>query len=77
MTLSNSIIIPNALPIDIEANTNDADMPFDSKILSSIIQRTAVAATDALVKDYNMGGCWIIVNVAKSVKKENMICHKQ
>lgn len=24
-----------------------------------------------------MGGCWIIANAAKSVKKENVICHKE
>ena len=69
MTPSNSIIMHSIFPIDIEANTDDMNIPFDIEISSSIMQRTAVAATDVSVKNYSMGGCWIITNVAKSVKK--------
>ena len=70
MTPSSSIIIHNMFPIDVEANTDDINMPFDSEISSSIMQRTTVAASEASVKNYSMGGCWIITNVAKIVKKK-------
>jgi len=45
-------------------NADEINIPFDIEILSSIMQSC-------------MGGYWIITNVEKSVKKENILYHKQ
>jgi hypothetical protein len=52
-------------------------VPFDDEIKASIRQRTIYAATDASVKDSTMGGCWILEDREKSVRKEHTIYHKQ
>ena len=36
----------------------------------------AVAATDASVKGYGMGGCWIFTDLQKNFKQERILYHK-
>ena len=55
----------NIFPIDIAACEHDAENPLNEEIMSSILQRTVVAAADALVKDLRIGGCRILTNLDK------------
>ena len=35
-----------------------------------------MAATDASVKGFSMGGCWIIADIDQKFKKEKVLYHK-
>ena len=48
---------------------------FNEGITQSIIHRIALATTDASVKEFQMGGCWIITDEDKSFKTENVLYH--
>ena len=47
----------------IEISNQEINVLFNDQITESIRWGTAVAALDASVKDYHMGGCWIIADI--------------
>jgi len=51
--------------------------PFDEIMTRSIIEGKAVAATDASVKDGQMGGRWILSNTQQSAKISGELYHKE
>jgi len=51
--------------------------PFNDEITKSIEQRTAVAATDASVKNDQMSGVWIMADKEKTFQISNEIYHKR
>ena len=57
MKPNRSIIIHNMLPISINEVNKEINIPFNEELTLSIMQRKAVAASDASVKDFSMGGC--------------------
>ena len=51
--------------------------PFGGDIAVSIAERDACTATDALVKDGKIGGCWIIANNANKDVLSREMHHKR
>jgi len=49
-------------PVIRESSRQDIQNPFNEEITNMIQRGTAIAASDASVKDGCMGGCWIIAN---------------
>ena len=63
MKENRSLVIHSLFPPFLsEPNQQDFQNPFNEDITESIRRGTAVAASDASVKDGCMGGCWIIAN---------------
>jgi hypothetical protein len=58
-------------------NQEMINVPFNDDIINSILEKKAYAATDASVKEGSMGGCWILEDLDKRFRKENIIYHKQ
>ena len=52
-------------------------MPFDAILTNEATQMSAIAATDASVKDREMGGAWTISNTQVEMRLENQIHHKR
>ena len=77
MKPNGSIIICNIFPIGINEVNEEINAPFNEEITMSIMQRKAVAVTDTSVKEFSMGGCWIITDEDKRVRIENVLCHKK
>ena len=57
MIPSNAIIFYNAFLVEIEASNNEFIVLFSIEMSNSVINKTVVAATNALVKDSNISGC--------------------
>ena len=77
MKPNKSIIIYNIFPISINEVNKEINIPFNKEIMISIMQRKAVAATNASVKEFSIGGFWIITNNDKRVRTENVLYHKK
>jgi len=52
-------------------------MLFGEEIAKRIEEGRAIAATDASVKNDEMGGCWILTDITREVIVKNKMCHKQ
>lgn len=76
MKPNGSIVVHNLFPIVCELSNDHTHVSFNNKITISVIQRKAIAATDASVKGYSIGGCWTLADVNRSFKSERMMNHK-
>ena len=63
-------------PIEYQVNGEHFAPPFNEQITNSIELSKAVTTTDTSVKGYSMSGCWILTDVEKSFKYENILYHK-
>jgi len=69
MKPNKSIVIYSLFPpIWVETSYDDSNVPFNNQISTSIEQDKAVAATDASMKGYSIGGCWILTDIEKSFR---------
>jgi len=63
MKPNKSIVVYSLFPpIWVKTSYNHSNVPFNDQITTSIEQNKAVAATDASVKGYSMGGYWILID---------------
>ena len=74
-----SLIIYSLFPPVIrESSQQDIQNPFNEEITNMIQRGTAIAASDASVKDGCMGGCWIIANSGQQkTLMTNKLYHNQ
>ena len=77
MKPSREMIIYSKFPIEVDESNIEIIVPFSREITDSVRNKTAIAATDASVKESNMGGCWIISDKNKSFEKEHVLYHKR
>ena len=75
MKPNSSFVIHEIFGLDY-GESAEVQVPFNDQITRSIEQGMAVAATDASVKGYGMGGCWIFTDLQKNFKQERMLYHK-
>ena len=67
----------STIHIEIEESQMECDVPFGEERHWKIINRVAIVAIDASIKNNKIGGCWIITDEAKSVHAENRLYHKE
>ena len=77
MKPNGSIIVYNIFAISVRCTNENILVPFNEELMKSIMQREAIAATNALVKDYNMGECQIITDTEERIRIENVLYYKQ
>ena len=62
---------------DIRQEATYLSPPFNQEITEMIVQSRALAASDASVKDGEMGGAWIIKKISREEVLLNRIYHKK
>ena len=74
----NGVVITHGIiQVRNEISTNEWVQPFGEEIVTKIEEMKAFAATDALVKDGEMGGCWIIANNEERDVLSRELYHKR
>ena len=76
MKPSRAMIIHSIFYAAIEESQIDYVMPFGEEITKRIEEGRAIAATDASVKNNEMGGCQILTDITKGVIVENKMYYK-
>jgi len=63
-------------PIEYQANGEHFTPPFNEQITNSIELSKAVTATDVSFKGYSIVCCWILTDIEKLFKHENILYYK-
>ena len=69
MKPNRSLIVHSIFPIKSEESIEEIEIPLNEEITRSIIKRKVVAASNVLVKNILIGGCWTLTDLDKSFKK--------